>query len=180
MYIHTYLWVYVPSLLSTVSYLERILLILVECSWIVLVWKSSDTHTHTSSSLAPKAVLHTLMINLYFTDHSICVQLPDTRNARTTTATWAICVQLLDTGGTAQARLPYRGKEDWQPNNFCIFLSSIHIISLLNVYSHFSRIPSLLLYTSLKFINCCMIGYEACIYALRMPSTIYTLNILWS
>ena len=145
MYIHTYLWVYVPSLLSTVSYLERSLLILVECSWIVLDWESSYTYARTPSSLAPKAVLHTLMIDLYFTDQSIRVQLPDTRSARTTTVTWAICIQLLDTGGAAQARLPYRGKKDWQPNNFCIFLSSIHIISLLNVYSHFSRISSLLL-----------------------------------
>ena len=62
------------------------------------------------------------------------------------------------TGSAAQARLPHRGKKDWQPNDFGIFLSLyplhiihapyIYIISLLNSCSHFLHIPSLLLLIS--------------------------------
>ena len=52
------------------------------------------------------------------------------KTARTTTTTWAIRVQLPDTGSAAQARLPHRGKKDWQPNDFDVFLSlyPLHII----------------------------------------------------
>ena len=57
-------------------------------------------------------------------------QLLDKGSARTITATWVVRIQILDTGIAAQARLRHREKNDWQPNNFSIFLSLLllHII----------------------------------------------------
>ena len=71
------------------------------------------------------------------------------------TVTWAVCVSLLDTRSAAEARLPHRGKKNCSRTTlaysflyyfFILYMyHSIYIISLLSVYSHFSRIPSLLL-----------------------------------
>ena len=44
--------------------------------------------------------------------------------------------------------------------------------SLLHI--HTVRISHLCYYSSFKFINCCMAGCEACVYALRIPSYIRT------
>ena len=104
--------------------------------------------------------------------------------ARTTTATWAIHVQLPDTRSAAHARLRHKGKNDWRLNEFSIFLSLLlrHIIlhlpyasfSLLYyVYSHFSPIPSLLL---LIFqVHKLLPGWGArhVLCAIRMPSTVH-------
>ena len=48
---------------------------------------------------------------------------PDTRSAQTTTATLAVRVPLPDRRSAAEARLLHRGKKNWQPNDFGIFLS---------------------------------------------------------
>ena len=47
-----------------------------------------------------------------------------------------ICVQLLDRGSAPQAKLRHRGKNDWQPNDFGIFLS---LLLLHYSYMYLSR-----------------------------------------
>ena len=47
-----------------------------------------------------------------------------------------ICAQLLDRGSAPQAKLRHRGKNDWQPNDFGIFLS---LLLLHYSYMYLSR-----------------------------------------
>ena len=91
------------------------------------------------------------------------------KTARTMTATWAVRVQLLDTVRAAQARLPNRGKKDWQPNDFSIFLSLflLHIIPVPFPIHHqlterifvtyTFRVSLLCYYSSFTLIICYMV-----------------------
>ena len=71
------------------------------------------------------------------------------------------------TGSAAQARVRHRERNDWQLNDFGIFLSLL-LLHIIHVpchvhhlayckYIHTFRVSLLCCFSSFKFINCCMV-----------------------
>ena len=106
-----------------------------------------------------------------------------TRSARTTTATWAVRVSLPDTRSAAKARLTHRGKKNWQPKDFGIFLSLL-LLHIIRVPFHIHHQPTVSIFTLFAYpfvithlSNSYIASWltfrcETCVYALRMPSSL--------